>query len=118
ARLERVPLLVVQDLLESPVSRRATFVLSGGSFAERDGTFVNHAGLAQEIRRAVRGPDGSRPDNRILWDLAGRTGLYQGAALREEIAAAIPELAALAAGKLGDHGVLLSTTEQPAAVAN
>jgi NADH-quinone oxidoreductase subunit G len=115
--LERVPLLIVQDLLESPASRRATFVLSGGSFAERDGTFVNHAGLAQEIRRAVRGPDGSRPDNRILWDLAGRTGLYQGAALRREIAKKIPELAALAAGNLGDLGVLLTTEAKPLPVA-
>ncbi len=113
ARLERVPLLIVQDLLESPASRRATFLLSGGSFAERDGTFINHAGLAQEIRRAVRGPDGSRPDNRILWELSGRTGLYQGAALRREIAKKIPELAALAAGNLGEFGVRLSTADKP-----
>jgi NADH-quinone oxidoreductase subunit G len=113
AGLEKVPLLIVQDLLHSPVSRLATFLLSGGSFAERDGTFVNHAGLAQEIRRSVRGPDGSRPDNRILWELAGRTGLYQAAALRREIAQKIPALAALAVGNLGDHGVLLTTTDKP-----
>lgn len=111
--LERVPLLIVQDLLHSPASERATFVLSGGSFAERDGTFVNHAGLAQEIRRSVRGPDGSRPDNRILWDLAERKGLYQGAELRREIAKKIPEFAALAAGSLGDLGVRLTTPEKP-----
>jgi NADH-quinone oxidoreductase subunit G len=117
AGLEKVPLLIVQDLLHSPVSRLATFLLSGGSFAERDGTFVNHAGLAQEIRRSVRGPDGSRPDNRILWDLAGRTGLYQAAALRREIAQKISALAALAAGNLGDHGVLLTTNDKPIPVA-
>jgi NADH-quinone oxidoreductase subunit G len=113
AGLEKVPLLIVQDLLHSPVSRLATFLLSGGSFAERDGTFVNHAGLAQEIRRSVRGPDGSRPDNRILWELAGRTGLYQAAALRREIAQKVPGLAALAVGNLGDHGVLLTTNDKP-----
>jgi NADH-quinone oxidoreductase subunit G len=117
AGLEKVPLLIVQDLLHSPVSRLATFLLSGGAFAERDGTFVNHAGLAQEIRRSVRGPDGSRPDNRILWELAGRTGLYQAAALRREIAQKIPALAALAVGNLGDHGVLLTTTDKPLPVA-
>jgi NADH-quinone oxidoreductase subunit G len=113
APLAKVPLLVVQDLLHSPVSSMATFLLSGGAFAERDGTFINHAGLAQEIRRAVRGPDGSRPDNRILWDLTGRTGLYQAAALRREIAKTIPELGALAAGSLGDLGVRLTTAEKP-----
>jgi NADH-quinone oxidoreductase subunit G len=111
AKLAAVPLLIVQDLLHSPVSGKAAFLLSGGAFAERDGTFINHAGLAQEIRRSVRGPDGSRPDNRILWDLCGRTGLYQGAALRREIAKKIPALAALAAGTLGDLGVKLTTNE-------
>jgi NADH-quinone oxidoreductase subunit G len=115
--LQRVPLVIVQDLLHSPASRMATFLLSGGSFAERDGTFVNHAGLAQEIRRSVRGPDGSRPDNRILWDLNGRTGLYQVAALRREIAQKIPALAALSAGTLGETGVLLSTNDKPIPVA-
>ena len=39
--------VIVQDILPSPASERATFVLPGGSFAERDGTFVNHAGLAR-----------------------------------------------------------------------
>jgi NADH-quinone oxidoreductase subunit G len=108
AKLAAVPLLIVQDLLHSPVSGKAAFLLSGGSFAERDGTFINHAGLAQEIRRSVRGPDGSRPDNRILWDLCGRTGLYQGAVLRREIAKKIPALASLALGTLGDLGVKLT----------
>lgn len=117
AALARVPLLILQDLLHSPLSGRATFLLSGGSFAERDGTFVNHAGLAQEIRRSVRGPDGSRPDNRILWDLAGRTGLYQGAGVRREIAKKFPEFAALAVGNLGDNGVRLSTPDRPLPVA-
>jgi NADH-quinone oxidoreductase subunit G len=113
AGLERLPLLVVQDLLPSPASARAQFVLSGGSFAERDGTFVNHVGLAQEIRKSIRSPDGARPDNRILWELTGRTGLYNGASLRAEIAKKIPELSALAVGKLGDHGVLLTTPAHP-----
>ena len=76
AALEKVETVIVQDILPSPASRRATFVLPGGSFAERDGTFVNHAGLAQEIRRAIRGPGEARPDGRILWDLAGRRGLF------------------------------------------
>ena len=113
AALDRVPLVIVQDILPSPASLRATFLLSGGSFAERDGTFVNHAGLAQEIRRSIRGPEGSRPDNRILWELAGRTGLFNGPALRREIARKIPELVALAVGALGETGVRLTTANRP-----
>ncbi len=94
------PLVVVQDMLPSPVSQRRTFLLAGGSFAERDGTFVNHAGLAQEIRRSVRGPDGARPDGRILWDLAGRTGLVQRRrSCAKKSPRQIPALAALARGQ-------------------
>ena len=58
-------LLVVQDILPSPASVAAGFVLPGGAFAEKDGTFVNHAGLAQAIRRAVRCPGEARPDGTL-----------------------------------------------------
>jgi NADH-quinone oxidoreductase subunit G len=108
AAMEFLETLIVQDILPSPVSRLATFVLPGGSFAERDGTFVNHAGLAQEIRRSIRGPGEARPDNRILWDLAGRRGLFNAALLRREMGEAIESLRPLASGQLGEHGVRLS----------
>jgi len=99
--------VIVQDILSSAASRVATFVLASGSFAERDGTFVNHVGLAQEIRRAIRGPGESRPDGRILWELTGRSGLYNPAALRREMAETIPALAALGDGHLGEQGIRL-----------
>ena len=82
-----------------PASRRATFVLPGGSFAERDGTFVNHAGLAQEIHRSIRAPGEAKPDGRILWDLAGRRGLLNVAALRREMAEQIAALRPLATAR-------------------
>jgi NADH-quinone oxidoreductase subunit G len=105
--LGKAQTLIVQDILPSAASRMANFVLAGGAFAERDGTFVNHAGLAQEIRRAVRGPVEARPDGRILWELANRRGLFNVPALRKEIAETIPALAALALGQLGEQGVRL-----------
>ena len=108
AALVRVETVVVQDILPSPASQRATFVLPGGSFAERDGTLVNHAGLAQEIHRAIRGPGESRPDGRILWELAGRRGLVNLPLLRREIAETIESLRPLAMGDLGEQGVRLS----------
>ncbi|HEX5471007.1 MAG TPA: molybdopterin-dependent oxidoreductase, partial [Lacipirellulaceae bacterium] len=107
AALEKVDTVIVEDILPSPASRRATFVLAGGSFAERDGTFINHAGLAQAIHRTIRSPDEAKPDGRILWDLAERRGLFNAPALRREIAEAIPELSALAVGDLGEFGVKL-----------
>ncbi len=107
AALENVETIVVQDILPSPASRVATFVLPGGSFAERDGTFVNHAGLAQEIRRAIRSPGEAKPDGRILWDLAGRRGLLNLPLLHREMGEIMHELRQLTDGELGEYGVKL-----------
>jgi NADH-quinone oxidoreductase subunit G len=106
--LNKIGTVIVQDILPSPASARANFVLASGSFAEREGTFVNHAGLAQHLQRTIRSPGEARPDGRILWDLSGRRGLYDVAALRREIGEAIPELQPLAVGELSEHGVMLS----------
>lgn len=114
--LESVETVVVQDTFPSPASQRAMFVLPGGSFAERDGTFVNHAGLAQEIHRSIRGPGDCRPDGRILWDLAERRGLFQAAALRCEMSRKVPQLAALETGELGEQGVFLGADRAGATV--
>jgi NADH-quinone oxidoreductase subunit G len=107
ASLENVETVIVQDILPSAASERATFVLPGGSFAERDGTFVNHAGLAQEIHRTIRSPGEAKPDGRILWDLAGRRGLFNVPALRKEISEKVRGLGPLSAAKLGEYGVRL-----------
>lgn len=109
-----VKTLIVQDLLPSPVLPQATFVLAGGSFAERDGTFINHAGLAQEIHKSIRSPGNARPDGRILWELTGRVGLFHAANLRKEIGTAIPALAALQPGNLGELGVFLNSNSNGA----
>jgi NADH-quinone oxidoreductase subunit G len=111
AKLDMLKLLIVQDLLESAGSAKAQFVLAGGAWAEKDGTFVNHKGLAQAVHRALRGPGEARPDGRILMDLAQRPGMFHAPTLRKEIAAAIPALAGLAAGDLGEMGVLLDSAE-------
>jgi NADH-quinone oxidoreductase subunit G len=103
--------VVVQDIFPSAATRNATMVLAGGSFAERDGTFVNHAGLAQGIKRAIHGPGDARPDGRILWELTGRRGLFNLAAIRREMAQTIPELASLATGDVGEQGVRLQVGE-------
>jgi NADH-quinone oxidoreductase subunit G len=107
AALENVETVVVQDIFPSAASARATFLLPGGSFAERDGTFVNHAGLAQEIHRSIRSPGEAKPDGRILWDLSGRRGLFNSAALRKEMGEKIKGLEQLVVGKLGEYGIRL-----------
>jgi NADH-quinone oxidoreductase subunit G len=108
AALAKVKTLIVQDILASPVSARAHILLTGGSFAERDGTFINHAGLAQAIKRSIRSPEEARPDGRILWDLSARKGLFNANALRGEIAQEISSLATLAGEAMTTNGVFVS----------
>ncbi len=115
AALKSLKLLIVQDLLASPLTQAAQIVLAGTSFAEKDGTFINHSGLAQAVRRSIHGPDDARPDGRILWDLAERRGLFNANNLRKEIGQTIPSLSALSCGDLGEFGV--STAAQPEPVA-
>lgn len=113
----RLSLLIVQDLLASPLTEIAHFVLAGGAWAEKEGTYVNHSGLAQAIFRAVRGPEDSRPDGRILWELSGRKGLFRAATLRQEMAGEIAALAPLILGDLGEYGVAVSLASPSAEAA-
>jgi NADH-quinone oxidoreductase subunit G len=106
--LSKLKLLIVQDILPTVASGLAHYVLPGGSFAEKDGTFINHAGLAQEIERTIRSPGEARQDGRILWELSGRRGLFHAATVRTEIGADIASLAALRSESLASTGRLLS----------
>ena len=106
-------LLIVQDIFASPLSERADIVLASGSFAERDGTYVNHAGLAQAASAAVRSPGDARADGRILMELCERKGLFNAMTLRKEIGRAVPALIALSAGDLGENGVMISGAREP-----
>ena len=107
----KLKLLVVEDLLASPLTAAAHYVLAGGAWAEKDGTVVNHSGLAQGIARALRGPGEARPDGRILWELNERKGLFRAATVRQEMASEVAGLAALIVGDLGEYGVKLTGAE-------
>jgi NADH-quinone oxidoreductase subunit G len=93
--LEKVPLLVVQDLFPSPASAWAQYVVPAATFAEKDGTFVNHAGLAQAIHWAVRPFDELRPDGQVFLDLLERRGLIHAPTVRKEMADEVPYFAPL-----------------------
>jgi NADH-quinone oxidoreductase subunit G len=109
AALKKVPLVVCQDLLPSPASEVAHYVLPAASWAEKDGSFVNHAGLAQAIRWAVVPAGECRTDGAVFLDLLERRGLVHAPSLRAEMAAAIGYFAPLAGGDLGEYGIPLET---------
>ncbi|MBM3993556.1 MAG: 2Fe-2S iron-sulfur cluster binding domain-containing protein [Planctomycetes bacterium] len=105
--LSTIPLLIVQDLAPTPITQTARYVLPAATFAEKDGCFVNHANLAQQIRWAVRPGTMGRTDGQIFLSLLGRRGLIQATKIRQELAAEIPFFAPLAVGDLGEFGVKL-----------
>lgn len=113
AALAQVPFLVVQDLMQSPLSDAAHAVLPGAAFAEKDGTFVNHKNLAQAIVRAIRCPAEGYTDARIFVELAGRAGMFNARVLRREIGEQIPAFAAFGNGELGEYGVQLDASLVP-----
>jgi NADH-quinone oxidoreductase subunit G len=103
--VESSKLLIVLDIFPSTLTARADLVLAGAAFTERDGTFMNHNGLAQSFRAATRPPKACRTDGRILSELCQRQGLFNVEVLRKEIASKVPSLESLIVGDLGLHGV-------------
>ena len=85
--------LIVQDILPSPLARRAKLVVPGVTFAEKGGCYVNHAGLIQRTEWALRPAEGANVDGQTFCDLLGRRGLYNSDAVLAELAETIPYFA-------------------------
>jgi formate dehydrogenase alpha subunit len=66
--------IVVQDIFMSQTAEFADVVLPASSFAEKDGIFINGARLVQRVRKAVEPIGDSRPDWRIICEMAKRMG--------------------------------------------
>lgn len=91
ASLRKTNLLVVQDLFPTPLSQSADYVLPGAAWAEKEGTFINHDGLAQPLARAAHAPGESRSEGQVFADLQGRRGLLHAGTVRSEMASFIGE---------------------------
>ncbi len=103
-RLDKLELLVVQDLFPSPLTRLATYQLPGGAFAEREGSYVNRADRLQSVPWAIRPPIGVRTEGSLYWELLGNEGLYNARTVLDEIAREIIYFPA-AMGSIPDVGV-------------
>src|SRR5262249_18478839 len=90
-----VKLIVLQDILPSELSEAAAIVIPSCAWAEREGTFVNHAGLVQPFTAALPPPEGAHRDGQYLYAAVGFAGLYRAAKVREQMSAEIPEMAKL-----------------------
>ncbi len=119
--LHQAELLVVLDLLPSPVSERAHWVLPGVSFVEKDGTFTNSTGRVQRIRKvlAIRGD--TREDWRILQDLGKALGVLAATDPDAEhvflrLAQSVPAYSGLTYSAVGELGAPIADATADVAV--
>jgi NADH-quinone oxidoreductase subunit G len=109
--LQKVGLLLCHDLMPSPASNLAHYILPGSSFAEKDGTFVNHAGLAQALHWGITPTGETRTEGQVFLDLLERRGLVHAPTLRKELAGEVPYFAPLAGDDLGEYGIPLGVAQ-------
>jgi len=69
--LASLDFLVVQDMFLTETARLANVVLPSTSFAEKEGTFTNHEGRVNRVRKVIEPIGESLPDWEIILRLAG-----------------------------------------------
>jgi NADH-quinone oxidoreductase subunit G len=104
AQLASLKTLVVHDCFTSPVWDAATIQLPGPTFAEREGSYVNFNDRLQSFTWSVRPPMGVKSEGQLLWNLVGKTGLYQASQVLAEISREIAAFAPVSGG-VGALGV-------------
>jgi NADH-quinone oxidoreductase subunit G len=119
--LSHVELLVVIDMVPSPVSERAHWVLPGVSFAERDGTYTNSKGRVQRARKVFTHRGDTREDWRILQDLGRALGAWSRnepgpEQIFQQLAIAHPAFRGLDYAVVGDLGAPLAAATADVAV--
>jgi NADH-quinone oxidoreductase subunit G len=113
AAVAGVETLIAHDANRSALTDRAHVVLPGMVWAEKDGTFTNHAGHVQRIRRGMKPAEDAVDDGAIFARLAGwaREGKapakagFDARATFLEIAAALPAYAGMSLERLGSRGL-------------
>ncbi len=103
-RLDRLDFLVVQDMFSSPLWEQADYQLPAAAFAEREGSYVNHADRLQTAKWAIRPIAGVRVEGGVYWQLLGEAGMFKARRVLDEIAGEIGYFAA-AAGEIPPVGV-------------
>jgi NADH-quinone oxidoreductase subunit G len=111
AILERLELLIVQTLRFDPRLGRATVVFPATTFAEKDGSFVNHAGRVQRIFKAIEAAPGWLDDGevftRLLDALDGRERRFDSREIWDALRDAHPRFAGISLESLGTTGAML-----------
>ena len=111
AILGRLDLLIVQSLGLDPRLTRATVVFPTTTFAEKDGSFINHAGRVQRIYQALEtGPEWLSDGEiftRLLNAIDGAERRFDPEAIWEPLRRTHPRFAGISLEALGASGMPL-----------
>ncbi len=110
--LKKVEFLVVQDLLNGPLTAAAHVVLPGSSYTEKDGVFVNVQRRAQLVRRAIDPLGQGHDDLSVLQRVAKCAGnadskLVSAREVFRRMGETLPEFAGLTHAGIGERGVVV-----------
>jgi formate dehydrogenase alpha subunit len=72
--LQKLDLLIVQDIFPSETTKYAHIVLPAATVGEKDGTFTNAARRVQYTAAGLKPPGEAKPDWQILQDMANAMG--------------------------------------------
>jgi NADH-quinone oxidoreductase subunit G len=107
--LGKLNTLIVSDILPSPTTMRAHYVLPGCAHAEKRGSFINTRGRVQRFMKAIEPKGDARAEWEILHELllatTGQNGFLSIEGLFNQMAAGIPALKGVTWAALGDTGV-------------
>ncbi len=101
--LQSLDLLICQDPFLTETGRMAHLVLPASGFAEKEGTFTNHEGRTQRVRRALEPVGESLPDWEIFSQLAAGFGYPLDYASAGEIGDEIGRVLAFDGGNWADR---------------
>lgn len=110
--LQKLDLLVVQDIFMSETAELADVVLPAASYAEKDGTFTATDRRVQKLTKAIETVGESRADWDIVCDVAQRMGaegfnFNSSSEIMDELASVSPIYGGMSFERLGSNGGLL-----------
>jgi NADH-quinone oxidoreductase subunit G len=116
--LAKLDAVIALDILPSQTTASAHVVLPASAWCEKRGSMVNLKGRLQRLNKAVNAPGAARDDWEVLRDLilavSGSNGLHSIEDVFKAMAAETSAFANLTLSRIGDLGVQLAESTQPA----
>ncbi|WP_205804345.1 formate dehydrogenase subunit alpha [Methanolobus halotolerans] len=107
--LDKLDLLVVQELFMTETAEHATVILPAASFLEKEGTFTNGERRVQRVNKVVEPLPGTKPDGQIITEIMQHMGYpqpdYTAHGVLNEIAQIVPFFKGITRENLGESGL-------------